>query len=244
MIVGYLATNSFVSEHQGFQRLPSSMWLEHARLLADQALSIFTTMLAPVTKDRNAVLAGLAVLALASVFVWVRSPREDPVRSELRRWSYALLVCSVAIVGVYATYVPAMLYHRAPRPRSCHPYQHPHRGCPGRRRVRCPDARPRGVDESPSAAATGGSRRMAVVVPFAWFVVVAVDGARDVRGDAHVWAVAASHDYHELHVITSTLPHPVANSTVYAFGEAGTAAPGLPVFFSFVPVDERDQDRL
>ena len=72
----------------------------------------------------------------------------------------------------------------------------------------------------------------AVVVPFAWFVVSPYDGARDVRGDAHVWAVAASHDYHELHVITSTLPHPVPTPRSHAFGEAGTAAPGLPVFFS------------
>jgi hypothetical protein len=230
VIFGYLATNTFVNEHQAFGRFPSSMWGEHVHLLADQALSIFTMMLVPITRDRTAVLIGLAILGLASVLAWVLGRRET-TRAELTRWYYVLFVCLVAIVGVYATYVPAMLYYEPLGP-----------GLANHINIPIVAALAAGIAAVLMIARTVLSEALqrlpaqlaglALILPLAWFLLIAIDGARDVRGDAHVWAVASSHDYHVLHVITSTLPDPVANSTIYTFGEAGTVAPGLPVFFS------------
>jgi hypothetical protein len=231
VIVGYLATNSFVSAHKAFGRLTPSMWGEHARLLADQALSIFTMMLVPFSRDRTAVLVALAAIALASLLAWRLTPAGDPTRRELKRWYYVLVVCFVAIVGVYATYVPAMLYYEPLSP-----------GLANHINIPIVAALAAGIfsvlmiaKAVLSWALRNLSPRLAtlaLLLPIAWFAAIALDGAKNVRADARVWAVAASHDYHELHVITSTIPAPVANSTVYAFGEAGTVAPGLPVFFS------------
>jgi hypothetical protein len=231
VILGYLAANSFVSEHKAFERLPSSMWWEHAHLLADQALSIFTMMLVPFSRDRTAVLIALAVLAAASVLAWVLSGAHEQTRRELKRWYYVLFVCLAAIVGVYATYVPSMLYYEPLGP-----------GLANHINIPIVAALAAGIlailmiARAVLVRALRGTPRwlagLALVLPLAWFLVIAVDGARDVRGDAHVWAVAASHDYHVLHVITATIPKPAPDSTVYTFGEAGTVAPGLPVFFS------------
>lgn len=231
VVAGYLAANTFVSEHKAFERLPSSMWSEHAHLLANEALSIFTMMLVPFSKDRTSVLIGLALIAAFSALAWRLAPTGTETRRELRRWYYVLLVCLIAIVGVYATYVPAMLYYEPLGP-----------GLATHINIPIVAALAAGIFAVLMIAravlqeALRGAPRwlspLAVVVPLAWFLVIAVDGARDVRGDAHVWAVAASHDYHVLHVITSTIPEPAPGSTIYTFGEAGTVAPGLPVFFS------------
>ncbi len=231
VIVGYLATNAFVSEHKAFERLPSSMWGEHAHYLADQALSIFTMMLVPFSRDRGAVLIGLAALAVASVLAWRLTPTGDEIRRELRRWYYVLFVCLAAIVGVYATFVPAMLYYEPLGPGTANHINIPIVGAlaAGIFAVLM-------IARAVLARALRGSppwlASLALLLPLGWFLVIAFDGARDVRGDAHIWGVAASHDYHELHVITSTIPDPLPSSTVFTFGEAGTVAPGMPVFFS------------
>jgi hypothetical protein len=230
VIVGYVAANSFVNEHQAFGRLPTSMWGEHARYLGDQALSIFTMMLVPITRDRTAVLVGLAILGLASILAWLLGRREA-TRAELKRWYYVLFVCLVAAVGVYATYVPAMLYYEPLGPGLANHINIPIVAALATGIVAVLMIARAVLSEAlrrPPAQLAG----LALILPLAWFLLIAIDGARDVRGDAHVWAVAGSHDYHVLHVITATLPDPAANSTIYTFGEAGTVAPGLPVFFS------------
>jgi hypothetical protein len=231
VIVGYLATTHFVNETKGFGKLPSSMWAEHARLLADQALSIFTMLLVPFWSNRDGILIALAVLAVASALAWRFSPPGDRTRAELKRWYYVLLVCTVAIIGIYGTFVPGMLYYLPLGP-----------GLATHINVATVAALAAGVfsvlmiaravlwrvsRDLPPAAGWAAS-----ALVFVWLGVVIFDGGRDVRRDAHVWAVAAAHDYHELHVITATIPKPLANSTVFTFGEAGTVAPGLPVFFS------------
>jgi hypothetical protein len=231
VVAGYLATSSFVSEHKGFVRLPSSMWLEHARLLADQALSICTMMLVPFYANRTPILFALGALAIAVAVLWLMPVTSPQTRRELRRWTYAVLVCVISIAGIYATYVPAMLYYEPLGP-----------GLATHINIPIVASLAVGVFAVVMLARTVATELLVRISPrlallplalaTAWLAVIAIDGARDVRSDAHLWAFAASRDYHVLHVVTTTLRHPVPDSTVYTFGEAGTAAPGLPVFFS------------
>jgi hypothetical protein len=73
---------------------------------------------------------------------------------------------------------------------------------------------------------------MALVLIAGWFGVILVTGLQDVRHNGRIWAQAGDQDLHVLHVLTVDLSDPVHDSTLYTFGEAGTVAPGLPVFFS------------
>jgi hypothetical protein len=232
VVVGYLATSSFVNETAGFAKLPRSMWGEHARLISDQVLTIFTRMLGQATEGtRLPVLIGLAVLAIAGTLL-ARSRRTSlATRRALLRWALAFLVSLAAVVASYGVYVPAMLYYEPLGP-----------GLPGHINI---------VGAAPYAVGVfavvmfaqvviaelldrlrPNAGRFAVVLVAAWFALAFVNGVRDVRHDGHIWAQAGARDLHVLHVLSADLAHPLPGSTVYTFGEAGTAAAGLPVFYS------------
>lgn len=232
VIIGYLATSSFVNSTAGFSKLPRSMWGEHARLLSEQALTIFARMLTQSAIDTSqSVLIGLGTFALAG-FLLSRSGRTaDATRRGLQRWAFAFFVSLVAIVACYAVYIPAMLYYEPLGP-----------GLPGHINI---------VIAAPLAVGVfsvimfvwvviaelldrfwPNSGQFAVVLVAAWFAVIFVNGIRDVRNDGHIWALAGDRSLHVLHVLTADLSRPVHGSTLYTFGEAGTAAVGLPVFFS------------
>jgi hypothetical protein len=231
VIGGYLATSSFVGEHKAFGKLPASMWGEHARLLGNQALSIFTKMLVPFTETRALVLWGIVAVLVAAAITWGRSATPAPTKRALKQWSYVLAACAVSIIAIYATYVPAMLYYE---PLGSGLASH----------INIPIAAPlaAGVIAVLMLARTVLAEVFGHISPqlvnaslaavIAWLAVVAVYGVVAVRANGRIWSVAASRDYHMLHVLTTALPRPAANSTIYTFNEEGTVAPGLPVFFS------------
>ena len=209
------------------------MWGEHARLLADQSLTIFTRMVGRAADvSRLPVLIGLGALAVGGLVLAGSSRTSVASQRELRRWAFALLVSLTAIVATFATFIPAMLYYEplGPGLATCI--------------INIPIAAPlavgvfavlmlaRVVIAGLLNLVRPNSGQIATVLVAAWFAVIVLNGIRDVRSDAHIWAIAAERDNHVLHVLTSDLPHPVLGSTVYTFGEAGTVAPGLPVFFS------------
>lgn len=232
VIVGYLTTASFVNSTAGFSKLPRSMWGEHARLLSDQALTIFTRMLAQATEGtRLPVLIGLGLLATAGLLLSASRRTSQATRQGMRRWAIAFGVSLLAIVACYGTYVPAMLYYEPLGP-----------GLPGHINI---------VIAAPLAVGVfavvmfawvviaevldrlrPGTGRFALGLVVAWFAVVLVHGVRDVRSDGRIWAAAGHRGLHVLHVLRTDLAHPLHGSTIYTFGEAGTAAVGLPVFFS------------
>ncbi len=232
VIVGYVATSAFVSSTAGFVKLPQSMWGYHARLIGDQALTIATGMLDQSSGAiRVPVLIALAGLALAGGVV-ARSPRTSiGTRNGLRRWGAAVCISIVAIVACFATYIPAMLYYEPSGP-----------GLPSHIDI---------VIAAPLAVAVFGvlmfawvviaellSRvrisvsRYALALVAVWFAVIFVHGMHGVRQDGRIWAAAGDRDLHLLHVLTADLSHPAHGSTIYTFGEAGTMAVGLPLFFS------------
>jgi hypothetical protein len=231
VIVGYLAVSSFVNEHKAFGKLPPSMWGEHARLLGDQALSIFTETLVPFSEARALVLWAVAVVLVAAAAVWMRRATSALAKVELKRWAYVLAVCVTSVVAIYATYVPAMLYYEPLGPGLASHINIPI-AAPLAAGVLAVLMLARVVFAEILGRISPRLVNISLAAVVVWFAVVAIDGAKAVRANGRIWSVAASHDYHVLHVLTATLPRPVMNSTVYTFGEEGTVAPGLPVFFS------------
>ncbi len=232
VVVGYLTTASFVNSTAGFSKLPRSMWGEHARLLSDQALTIFTRMVAQAAQGtRLPVLVALGMLALFGLFLSVSRRTSEHAHRGLRRWAITFSISLLAIVACYGTYVPAMLYYEPLGP-----------GLPGHINITVAAPLAVGVFATVMFAwvviAEGldrlypGTGRVALALVAAWFAVVLVHGIRDVRHDGRIWAQAGHRDSHVLHVLTTDLPEPLHESTIYTFGEAGTAAVGLPVFFS------------
>jgi hypothetical protein len=232
VVVGYVATLQFVNSHAGFGKLPSSMWLTHANLIAGQTLTIFTKMLGPVsTDDRTLGLAGVGVLATACFVLWRRGNLSANSRRELQRWGFTFLVCLAAIIAIYTVFVPAMLYYE-PLGLGLATHINSATAAPLAigifavlmlAKVVC-------VELFSGLIPRVGYVAMAWVV--AWYAVIAIGSLKDVRSDAHIWALASARDYHVLHVLTTDLPRPVHNATVYTFGEAGTVALGMPIFYT------------
>jgi hypothetical protein len=232
VVVGYIATLVFVSSHAGFGKLPSSMWLKHANLIAGQALTIFTRMLGPLSaNDRTLGLAGVGVLATTCFVLWRRGNITANSRRELQRWGFTFLVCLAAIIAVYTVFVPAMLYYEP-------------LGLGLATHINSAIAAPLAIGVFAVLMLTkivcvelfdGFIPRLGYVVValvVAWYAVIAVGSLKDVRSDAHIWALASARDYHVLHVLTTDLPHPVYGATVYTFDEAGTVAIGMPIFYT------------
>jgi hypothetical protein len=232
VVGGYVATLLFVSSHAGFGKLPSSMWLKHANLIAGQALTIFTRMLGPLSaNDRTLGLAGVGVLATACFVLWRRGNITANSRRELQRWGFTFLVCLAAIIAIYTVFVPAMLYYEP-------------LGLGLATHINSATAAPLAIGVFAVLMLTKivcvelfdgfiprvGYIVMALVV--AWYAAIAVGSLKSVRNDAHIWALAAARDYHVLHVLTTDLPRPVHDATVYTFGEAGTVAIGMPIFYT------------
>jgi hypothetical protein len=235
VVIGYLATSSFVKSTAGFSKLPRSMWGEHARLLGEQVLTMFTRMTLGQSADDSHTLVFIVVAVLAVIGLLLSRNRSTSVaiRSELQRWAFTFFVSIVAIIACYSTYVPAMLYYEPLGP-----------GLPGHINITAAAPLAAGVFAVLMFARTVIAEllrrlqpnynvgRFATILVVVWFAVIFVNGIRDVRSDGRIWAQAGRRDLHILHVLTTDLPHPLHGSTVYTFGEAGTIAVGLPIFYS------------
>lgn len=232
VVVGEFAALSFVNSKPGFGKIPSSMWAEHARTIASQTLTIFASTVWPLSDDdRSLTLAGVAVVLTAGFVLWRRGSISLDSRHQLQRWGLAFLICLAAIVACYAVYVPAMVYYEPLDPGLA-------------THINIVIAAPLAVgmfsvlmlarvvlvELLDGLGPYVGAIAMAIAV--AWFAVIVIDGTKDVRSDAHIWALAVGKATHVLHVLTTDLPNPTRGATVYTFGEAGTVAPGLPIFFT------------
>lgn len=232
VVAGYAATLMFVEAHAGFEKLPASLWLEHANLIAGQALTIFTKSLGPpAAVDRTLGIAVVGVVATSAFVLWRRGNVSVDSRRELRRWGYASIVCLVAITAGYAVFVPAMLYYEPLGPGLA-------------THINIVTAAPLAValfsvlmlarvvvreilhDVIPLAPTLG---TLLVVV---WYGAIFASATGAVRHDARIWAAASERDDHVLSVLSTDLPHPVPHAVIYTFGEAGTVAPGMPIFFT------------
>ncbi len=232
VVVGELAALSFVNSKPGFGKLPPSMWAAHARTIASQTLTIFASTIEPLSDgDRSLTLAGVGVVATAAFVLWRRGSISIDSRRQLQRWGSVFSICLAAILACYAVYVPAMVYYEPLGPGLA-------------THINIVIAAPLAVglfsvlmlarvvltELLDGLVPHVGNIAMALVV--VWYAAIVIDATQDVRRDAHIWALATGKATHVLHVLTTDLSHPTRDATVYTFGEAGTVAPGLPIFFT------------
>ena len=113
----YAGTVIFVNGKVGFDGLPRSQWLGHARAIYAQALTIFSGTLVPFADGSHAVIiALLAGLALAGGGIWRWRPTASTTRRALRRWSITFGIAVVAAIVGWGTYVPANAFYSPLQP--------------------------------------------------------------------------------------------------------------------------------
>jgi hypothetical protein len=233
----YAGTLVFVNEDLGFTQAPASQWWSRAELIYGQALTIFSATLMPFAEgDHLALFLLIGGLALAGALVWRRSTTAHATRTVLKRAAIAFAIAVVAAVAGWGTFIPSSYY--APLGEGI-------------------GTRINLVADAPLAVAAvsvimyasallrefvtaifakratlARLRPLAAValLGWAWLGYVVIDGAIDVRHDASLWTVSATQQYRLLGLLKYEVPHPVASSQFDTFGEAGMAAPGLPIF--------------
>ncbi len=232
VVAGYIAALSFVSSRQGFEKIPASQWGEHANLLAGQALTVFTRMLGPLSAgDRTLGLSGVGALGVACVVLWRRGNMTAAHRRDLKRWAVTFLICVLAIAASYAVFVPAMLYYEPLGP-GLATHINAVIAVPLAVSVFAVIMLARIVGQELIGSGSPRVGCLLLAMAVAWYGTIAIESTKNVRSDGRIWAAASSRDYHVLHVLTTALPHPVRDATIYTFGEAGTVAPGMPIFFT------------
>ncbi len=232
VVAGYAATLVFVSSRAGFGKLPASMWPEHANLIAGEALTILTKMLGPLSaNDRTLGLACVGALSTACLVLWRRGNIAPRSRRELQRWGITFLISLVAIAAGYAVFVPAMLYYE-PLGLGLATHINAVTAIPLATLVFSVLMLSRIVWVELLDGWIPRVRLLMTAIVAAWFGVIAVGSLKAVRSDAHVWALAATRNSDVLHTLATDLPRPVTDATIYTFGEAGTVAVGLPIFYT------------
>jgi hypothetical protein len=237
VVAGYIAALSFVNSTPGFTKIPSSMWGEHAHLIGDQALTIFTKMLMPVgSVARSLELIALTIFGTAALVLWWRGEIPREVFLGLRRWGITLGISITAIVASYAVFVPAMLYYEPLGPGLATHINSTMAG-PLAVAVFAVVMLVRTVTIALFNIGNRRAVRITTIFVTAWVMLIIIGGGIGVRGDAHIWAFASERANDVLRRIKMSLPTPAFGATIYTFGEAGTAAPGLPIFFTSWELD-------
>jgi hypothetical protein len=235
VVAGYLAVNTFIHSLSPSVRLPRSQWPEHLHLIANDALTIFTSTLAPFAGSRTAVLLGLAALAAAGALAW-RLPRTTTTgRAALRRWAITAGLAAVAVIVPLMVYVPSMLYYEPLAPGLGN-------------HINISTAAPlavlivavimfavttltelgRGVFSARPTWVTYPVLTLGAV----WFAAVVVDGVTDVRNNANIWNAASAGQIQILTAVKHSVKTPVRNATILTFGAQASVAAGMPTFFS------------
>jgi hypothetical protein len=235
VIAGFLAVNAFITTLGASLRLPASQWPEHLRLIADEALTIFTTTLAPFIGSRTAVLLGLAAIAAAGALAWRLPHTTATGRAALRRWAITSGIAGVAVIVPLLIYVPAFFYYEPLQPGLGN-------------HINSPTAAPLAVlivaiimFAATTVTELGrglfSARPKLVTYPVValallWFGAVAVDGVRAVRNNANIWNAASAQQIGILAAIKYSIRTPVHNATFLTFHAPASVAPGMPTFYS------------
>jgi hypothetical protein len=200
--------------------------IEHAKLMADQSLTLLTAALVPFRgPHRNVVLPiALAVVCVGVLLAW-RVRAEPELRRRLR---LLLLLCAaggVVIVAAYAVYVPAPI----------NLYQPLGKGEENRVNVMASLGYAIVVYAVVMLFATSVVRllrrplKWAPAIGLAIAVVVFVGYVSRTRRDIAAWDRAGTIQHQELAELR-TAGRPLPSTTIYTFGGIGATAPGVYAF--------------
>jgi hypothetical protein len=217
----------FVTSHSWNEPQPIQNQLDHARLIADQGLWLIAGALDPFTGvDRSLAIALLAAVAVVCVIVWRLLPPGDADGRNLGRWLAASAAGAAGTALGFAMYV-------APDPAL---YQPLGPGQHNRMNVLAALGIVVLVYSLVMVGATVAFRGLARSELWATglaLVIAAVIGAgyvHDLRQDAARWDEAARIQRAVLASVRSAVPQPPSGATIYVYGYAIEAAPGVPSF--------------
>jgi len=221
-IVFTVTTSTPANETQNL----AGMW-SHARAIVSQAKLLFLTVVLPFASAHWYILLMLALLPVAALVVYRRSPVGDPNRRELGRW-LACLLAGLVVVGLsYAIYVPGVDYY-VPM------------GAGIANRV---NAMPSvgfslivyaGAMLASTLAFRDFAQRRTLATLFAavGVALLAVGWVNRISADSNAYRLAFAEDERVLDTMRTALPDPPMHSTIWTFGQPVEIAPGIPVFGS------------
>lgn len=200
--------------------------LDHARLMANQGLSLLTVVLVPFGgPHRNIVLPiALAIVCVGGLVAW-RARAVPALSRELRRWLLLLAAGGLVVAAAYVVYVPAPI----------HLYQPLAKGLENRVNVLASLGYGIIVYALAMILATSTMRLLrrplawASVIGLAIVAVVFVGYVHRTRNDIAAWNLAGRIQRQELGKLKA-VGKPAAGTTIYAFGGTGATAPDVFAF--------------
>jgi hypothetical protein len=176
-------------------------YFDHARALVDQALTLLTGTLVPLTLDRGWVVLGLLALTVVGV---VRG-------GDTARWLLVAALAALLALASYAIYVPANASYQPLVPSVGN-------------RVNIGALLPLCVVLVALVRALGclaPSPRRALAVAAAGFLVVLVGALGALRDDRNLWTVAAREQRTVLEALHEALPQPPRGAALIVLGAPG-----------------------
>lgn len=206
--------------------IPFGEQLDHARLMADQGLTLLAVALVPFrSAHRNAVLPVAMVIAcMGAILAWGACTERELLQGP-RRWLLLMAAGGLVVVAAYLVYVPAPI----------HLYEPLAKGLENRVNVLASLGYVIVVYALAMVLATSAVRL--VRWPLAWastigFVIAAVvfvGYVHRTRQDIAAWNRAGSIQRQEIGELRAA-GRPARWTTIYAFGAIGATAPGVFAF--------------
>ena len=200
--------------------------VRHARLLADQGVTLFTAALVPIGRPhhRAIVISVLAVLVVAAVLA-ARAPRTGAkARGELRRWLGLAVAGGLLVAAAYAVYVPGPVAFYQPLAEGS---DNRVNGLAGVGLVIVAYAM---IMLAATLAARGLRRPQAApLVGLALAAVLLSQYSQRVRQDVRAWDAAAGSQREQLAELEAG-GRPPKGTALYVFGGKGVTAPGVYAF--------------
>lgn len=206
--------------------IPPHEQIDHAKLMANQGLTLLTVVLVPFGgPHRNVVLPITLVIACVGVLLAWRARTESELRNWLHRWLLLVAAGGLVVAAAYAVYVPAPIIL----------YQPLGKGEENRVNVMASLGYAIIVYGLAMVLATSAVRLLrrpltwAPVIGLAITAVVFIGYVHRTRQDIAAWNSADDIQRQELGELRAA-GRPASGTTIYAFGGTGTTAPGVFAF--------------
>jgi hypothetical protein len=211
-----------VEPHHG---ITLSQQFSHARMMADQTLSVITNSAVPFgAAHRNVVLPILALIVALALVAWRRARSGSPEAVELRRWLCCLAAGIVVLIASYAVFVNTDVAF----------YEPGGKGADNRINVVAAVGYCLVVYAAAMVATlllTRAARpRAAAAIASLAAGLVAIGYAERARHDIRDWDRAATIQRQELGRLHGSLAKPPRGTTVFTFGGVGKTATGVYAF--------------